>query len=316
MITGRALVTGASGFVGSHLVRRLVHEGLDVHILRREHSSFWRMPDVLPHVTAHVADLRDAPSLERAVASARPDYVFHLGAATVVAGATDGPSELIATNLLGTVQLIAACNAVGYRGMVTTGDSFEYAPSRERLAERSPCHPTALHGLTKLAATLHAQAVAREQKKPIVTLRLFSTYGPGDHPRRLVPRVISGALAGTDLPLSRPDVTRDWVFIDDVVALYVDAALGAGHLAGGVFNAGSGEFGSIRHVVETIRFLTGSRANAQWGRFDAPSHDDYPWVADPALTFSTFAWRPVVPLAEGLARTIAAIEAGAPAGPG
>jgi len=313
MIQGRALVTGASGFVGSHLTRRLVREGIDVHILRRKKSDFWRMTDVLREVTAHLADLRDAASIGPAVEAANPDYVFHLGAATVVAGATDAAQELIATNLLGTVNLIEACNAVGYRGMVTTGDSFEYTPSSERLSEADPCHPTGLHGITKLAATLQASAVAREGKKPIVTLRLFSTYGPGDHPRRLVPRAISGALAGTDLLLSRPDVTRDWVYIDDLVELYLEAAHGAERHSGGVFNAGSGEYGSIGQVVEKILELTGSGAHARWGTFDAPPHDDYPWVADPTLTQATFAWRPTVTLEEGLARTIASMRQTGPA---
>lgn len=308
MIEGRALVTGATGFVGAHLTRRLVRAGLDVHILRREGSNIWRMQDVLPQVTTHVADLRDPASLGAAVAAARPDYVFHLAAATVVAGATDAASDLIGINLLGTVHLIDACEARDYRGMVTTGDSFEYTPSMGRLSEAAACHPTALHGITKLAATLQAEAVARERGRPIVTLRLFSTYGPADHPRRLVPRIIAGALAGTDLPLSRPAIGRDWVYIDDLVDLYLEAASRAEDLAGEVFNAGSGELGSIGDVVAMILRLTGSRAEARWGTFEAPHHDQYPWVADPTRTFSRFGWRPRISLEEGLARTIAAMR--------
>ena len=309
MIKGRALITGATGFVGSHLTRRLVREGLEVHVLRRERSDFWRMADILPRVTTHLADIRDPLSLQAAVIAARPDYVFHLAAATVVAGATDAAAELIGINLLGTVQLIDACEAIGYRGMVTTGDSFEYTPSTSRLVEEAACHPAALHGITKLAATLQAQAVARERGRPIVALRLFSTYGPADHPRRLVPRVIAGALAGTDLPLSRADIARDWVYVDDLVDLYLEAASRAGELSGKVFNAGSGMLGSIGDVVATILRLTGSRAEPHWGTFEAPLHDQYPWVADPARTFSRFTWRPQVSLEVGLARTIAAAQA-------
>jgi len=311
MIRGRALVTGATGFVGSHLVRRLVREGLEVHVLRRAASDFWRMKDILPRVTTHVADLRDAESLRVAVRAARPDCVFHLAAATVVAGATDPAGDLVGINLLGTVNLIDAGEETGYRAMVTTGDSFEYTPTLGRLSEEAACHPTGLHGITKLAATLQAQAVARERGRPIVTLRLFSTYGPADHPRRLVPRIISGALAGTDLPLSRPEIARDWVYIDDLIDLYLEAGTRADELAGGVFNAGSGVLGSIGDVVATVLALTGSTAEARWGTFEAPHHDRFPWVADPALTFSRFVWRPRISLEEGLARTIAAMRDGA-----
>jgi nucleoside-diphosphate-sugar epimerase len=309
MIKGRAFVTGASGFIGSHLTRRLVHEGLDVHILLRAGSNCWRIGDVLPHVTAHVADLRDTSSLNRVVATARPDYVFHLGASPVVAGASEADDEIIASNLRGTAQLVTACNVVEYRGMVMTGDAFEYTPSHDRLSESAACQPASLHGVTKLAATLQAQAVAREQRRPIVTLRLFSTYGPADHPQRLVPQVITHALAGTDLSLSRPDVTRDWVYIDDVVELYLEAALSAERNAGCVFNVGSGNPVNIKSVVRTVLRLTESQARPRWGTFPAPPHDRYPWVADPMLTYSVFSWRPEVALEEGLARTITATEA-------
>jgi nucleoside-diphosphate-sugar epimerase len=310
MITGRALVTGATGFVGSHVARRLVHEGLEVHVLKRTVSDFWRMRDILREVRTHVADLRDPGSLQAAVRASRPDYIFHLAASTVVAGTTDAASDLIGVNLLGTVNLIDACDAVDYSGLVTTGDSFEYTPSMDQLSEEAACHPTTLHGIAKLAATLQASAVARARGKPIVTLRLFSTYGPADHPRRLVPRVIAGALAGTDLPLSRPDIARDWVYVEDLVHLYLEAAARARELSGEVFNAGSGVLGSIADVVARILRLTGSHAKPQWGTFQAPDHDRFPWVADPTHTFSRLEWRPRTSLDEGLARTIAAAGEG------
>jgi len=121
---------------------------------------------------------------------------------------------------------------------------------------------------------------------------------------------IAGALEGTDLPLSRPDIARELVYIDDLVDLYLEAAERAG-ISPGVFNAGSGVLGTIGEVVDRVLRLTGSRARARWGTFQAPHHDDFPWVADPTRTFSRFAWRPRVALEEGLARTIAAAREGA-----
>jgi nucleoside-diphosphate-sugar epimerase len=309
MIGQRALITGATGFVGSHLVRRLVNLGMDVHIICRDSSNFWRMADVLPRVSLHRADLRDVSAVRSAVSSAHPDFIFHLAAATVVAGKTDGASELITGNLLGTVNLIDACGERGYRGMVTTGDSFEYTPSKSRLSEASACYPTALHGITKLAATLQARATARVHELPIATLRLFSTYGPADHPRRLVPRVITGALANEDLQLSRPQIERDWIFIDDLIDLYLEVATKADKLKGQVFNAGSGKATSIGDVVELILQLTGSRSTPRWGTFEAPEHDLYPWIADPEHTFSQLEWRPKTALEDGLSRTIASVRA-------
>ena len=303
-----ALVTGASGFVGSHLARRLLAEGVEVHVLSRPSSDFWRLPDVLAQLLRHEVDLGDAAGLAALLGSIRPDHVFHLAGATVVAGATGGPAELIATNFLGSVNLISACQAAGCKSLVLTGDSFEYTPSRLPLDEASGCQPESLHGITKLAATLYAQAAARAGGSPIVVLRLFSTYGPYDHPRRLVPKVIAAALAGTPIGLSRPEIARDWIYVDDVVDLYLAASRRALELSGRVLNAGTGESGDLARIVDMILRLTGSGAEKRWGQFSAPAHDDYPWIADMGATFAALEWRPRVSLEQGLRKTIEAMR--------
>ena len=300
-------VTGATGFVGSNLTRRLVREGSDVHVLCRETSNFRRLPDVEPRIHKHVVPLSDPSALRAMFSAVRPEQIFHLAAATVVAGATGSVEELIDTNLLGTVNLVEAAEAIPYRAMITTGNSFEYSASRRPLREEDACEPNTAHGITKLGATQFAQNVARTRGRPIVTLQLFSTYGPGDHPRRLLPRVIEGALNGTPIRLSRPEIVRDWVYVDDVVGLYLEAAKKAGTLRGRVFNSGSGVSTSIAEIAERVLRLVGSNAPLEWGAFPAPAHDDAPWTADMTRTFEAFAWRPSTPLDEGVTATIAAV---------
>jgi nucleoside-diphosphate-sugar epimerase len=188
--------------------------------------------------------------------------------------------------------------------LVTTGDSFEYAPSSAPLRESDVGLPQSLHGLTKLAATLQARAIARARGRPIVTLRLFSTYGPQDNPRRLVPRIIAATRDGPPLQLSRPEIARDWVYIDDLVDLYLEAGARAGALAGQVFNAGSGRSTSLGELVELVLRLTGSTTVPRWGTFAAPAHDDTPWIADTTRCFEAFSWRPRTSLEDGLRATI------------
>jgi nucleoside-diphosphate-sugar epimerase len=306
-----ALIIGATGFVGSHLARRLVQDGLDVHVLCRASSDFQRLRDILPRILAHPVDMSDAAALAGIVRAVRPQQIFHLASATVVAGATPGPKDLVDGNVLATVNLIDACEAIDYRCLVTIGDSFEYSPSAQPLAETDPCRPTSLHGVTKLAATLYAAAVARMKGRPIVTLRLFSTYGPADNPRRLVPRVIEGAIAGTPLSLSRPEIARDWIYIDDLVALLVETGREAARLKGEVLNAGTGRSAPLAEIVDIVLRLAGSRAPVRWGAFPAPEHDAYPWIADMRHTFAALGWRPGVSLEEGLGRTMAAARAAA-----
>ncbi len=308
-MSGVVLVTGATGFVGSHLVRRLLHDGCEVHAVCRETSDFHRIPDLERRLHKHVVPLSDFDRLRATLKSVQPERIFHLAAATVVAGATGSVAELIEVNLLGTVNLIDAAECVPYRGLVTTGDSFEYTASRLPLRENQHCRPDSVHGISKLGATLYAQSVARERRRPILTLRLFSTYGPGDNPRRLVPRVVEGALDGSQIRLSRREIERDWVYVDDVVNLYVEAAERAAELRGGVFNAGSGKGTPIGEIVDMILAIVGSAANPEWGVFAAPAHDATPWVADMERTFGALAWRPAVSFDEGLRATIAASTA-------
>ena len=301
-----ALVTGATGFVGSHLVRRLVRDGHAVHALCRPRSDPWRILDVLADVDVHTPSLLDVEKLREVVQAARPDYVFHLAAASVIAGVTAGEADVVASNFLGTVNVIDACDTVDYLGLVTTGDAFEYGPKAAPMSESDVCRPDTLHGITKLRATLHAQAAARTRGRPIVTLRPFSVYGPDDHPRRLVPQVIAGALGGTAIALSRPDIARDWVYVEDLVDLYLEASRKPG-MAGGVFNAGSGRQVTIGEIVDTVFRLTGLAVKARWGAFSAAAHDTDHWVADMRCTLQAFAWRPRTSLEQGLRQTIAAM---------
>ena len=233
-----ALVTGATGFIGSHLVRRLAHDGVAVHVLCRDTSNFWRVADLMENLHFHTIGLDDRAGLADLVGAVGPGQIFHLASATVVAGAAAPSNELVETNLLGTINLIDACDSIDYQSLLCTGDSFEYAPSTEPLRECGLCEPESLHGISKLAATLYAKT--KSAGRPIVTMRLFSTYGPGDNPRRLVPRIIAGALQRTPVSLSRPEIARDWIYVDDVVELYLEAARRPPQVGGNVFNVGSG----------------------------------------------------------------------------
>jgi nucleoside-diphosphate-sugar epimerase len=301
-----ALVTGATGFVGSHLVRRLVRDGYAVHVLCRASSDPWRIRDVLADIHIHTPSLLDTEEIRQVVEAIRPDYIFHLAAAPVIAGVTASEADVVAFNFLGTVNLIDACEGVDYLSLVTTGDAFEYGPSAALMSEADVCRPDTPHGITKLQATFHAQASARARGRPIVILRPFSIYGPDDHPRRLVPRVIAGALRGTPIALSRPDSARDWLYVEDLVELYLEASRKP-EMAGGVFNAGSGRQVTLAELVEAVCRLTGSSVEVQWDAVPAAAHDTDHGVADMRCTLQAFAWRPRTSLDDGLRKTIVAM---------
>jgi nucleoside-diphosphate-sugar epimerase len=300
----RALVTGASGFIGSHLVRALVRSGFEVHAVTRRETVPERLCDLEGEVRWHRTDLRDARSLGRAVASARPELVVHLAAAPMIAGETGAAEELESTNVMGTANLIEACARSGCALLVHAGDAFEYGPSTEPLRETLDAEPDSPHGITRRAATRRAIAAALGERVPVVAFRLFSVYGPDDHPRKLVPRLLSAATTGAPIPLSRPEVSRDWLFVGDVVELLLEAWRIGGSLSGELFNAGSGRGTRLDELVGGVSRVTGRVIDARWGAFPATEHDSHPWTADLSKTLGRFSWRPRTTLEEGLLRTL------------
>lgn len=254
----------------------------------------------------HDGDLGDRRSLRRVVQAVAPDHVVHLAAATMRAGTPAAVDEVLRTNLLGTINLVDACDGVPYSGFVIAGDASEYGRKRRPARESDACRPTTVDGRARAIATLYARYVALTEHKPIVILRLFSVFGPGDHPARLIPRLVADARAHAPLCLSRSDVARDYLYVDDVADLFLAALRAAPRLAGRVLNAGSGRRVTLAEIVAHIRALTGSRSEARWGSFPLAPHDRGCWTADVTELRRQLDWRPAFSFEDGLRATIRA----------
>lgn len=302
----KALVTGATGFIGAHLTKRLIKEGLDTSIFCRENSNFWRVADILPKIKRYKADLTDYEKLLLIVKKINPDYVFHLAAAGLHAGVSSSEKDLYQANFLGTINLINACENINYKLFVNTGSSSEYGLKIKSMKESDICHPNTFYGVTKLGGTLYGQMIAFTKNKPIVTLRVFSPFGPLDDRRRLIPQVINNALQNKNLILSHPKVARDYIYIDDLINLYMEIIkpIYTHSIKGEVFNAGAGKQRTINEVVKNILKITDSKSKPLWNAFSNVSYDTEKWEADMSKTFKFFRWRPKYTLTEGLKRTI------------
>ena len=168
----RVLITGGSGFLGACLASNLVAEGHDVHLLLRAKFSGWRLQGLAGRYTPQWADLRDADAVKRAVAACRPEVVYHLA----THGAYPSQQErraILATNLLGTANLLDALDGQGYRAFVHTGSSSEYGHKDGPMREADRLEPRTDYAVTKAAATLLCQAEAYKGR-PVVTVRVFS----------------------------------------------------------------------------------------------------------------------------------------------
>lgn len=300
----KVLITGAAGFLGSHLARRLVKIGADVYVLVRESSDLWRIKDIMPQITLRTGDLKDFEWIKKIISEIKPAGIFHLAASTLSSGVTADLGEVVASNFIGTVNLINAYEDYDYDFFVNTGSFTEYEKQDRPIKESDPHDPPEIYNVTKLSSGLFARAYAKNKDKPIITLRLFTPYGPYIQKGRLVYQIISGALAGADLNLTRHEVARDYVFMDDLVELYLEAGDKAGKYKGEFFNAGTGIKTSIGELVDYVLRKTESKSKVNWGAFRNVVYDSDNWQANMAKTFSHFEWRPRTRIQEGLDKTI------------
>ncbi|MDQ6915354.1 MAG: NAD-dependent epimerase/dehydratase family protein [Actinomycetota bacterium] len=291
------LVTGAAGFIGANLVRRLVADGDDVHALVRPGAAAWRLEGV-PDARLLPADLGDADAVEAAVRRARPDRVFHLAAHGAYSWQTDAP-EMARVNVGGTIALVDACARAGCQALVHAGTSSEYGYVRHAPTEDEAPRPNSAYAVTKLAATLYCAHAAREGRLPATTLRIYSAYGPWEEPGRLMPTLAALALRGRLPPLVDPATARDFVHADDVVEALVRAAGAAGR-AGPILNVGSGRQTTMHELVSLARRVFEVAAEPEWGTAAPRPWDTDVWVADAGRIRRELDWAPRISLEAGL----------------
>lgn len=288
----RALLTGAAGFIGANLARRLVSEGLDVHVLLRPDRDSRRLDGLGGDVRRHAVDIVDEQRIREIVGRIRPDWVFHL-AAYGGSSSQDDVQRIIRTNVNGTVNLLQACLRTGFEAFINTGSSSEYGFQDHPANETEALEPNSVYAVSKAAATLFCRRMAQERKAKIVTLRLYSVYGPYEDPIRFIPTLIRRGLKGELPPLVNPAVARDFVYVGDVVDAYLAAATHQGKDIGAVYNVGTGVQTSIKQAVELARTVLSIKASPKWGTMPDRRWDTSAWVADIRKIRKELCWKPV-----------------------
>ena len=286
----RVLVTGATGFVGAHLVRRLAAEGARVSALHVEDSATLRRHPVLGGVAGidwHPVDLRTYGAVANAIRSIRPDAVFHLAAA----GVNDPflpPDAAIRTNLYGTLHLL---RAVGGRATV--------------VVTRTPGERDALnvYAASKASAWQFCRMYRRTQGWPIPGAMLFQVYGPGQPLKALVPSAIAAALGDRDFPMTHGAQQRDWVYVGDVVDAIVRLALEP-DAGDETIEIGTGQTHTVREVVDSIYQMVSGSGKPLTGVLPARPGEVLRQVADVSRAKALIGWQARVSLEDGLRETI------------
>lgn len=292
------LLTGATGFIGSHVARELNRRGHSVRVVIRPGADARRIPD-LPSLERVSCDLWSATRGELEALCRGMSLVVHPAWYAV-------PGKYLAAHenldcAAGSIRLLEAAAAAGATRFVGVGSCFEYAFTDRPLIESGPVAPQSLYAAAKLATRYQGEQLARLLGLSFAWLRVFYLYGPHEDERRLVPAVIRALLRGESIDITSGVQVRDFLHVADVASGLVAAAESG---IADVVNVGSGEPVTIRAIVETLEALTGRKGLARFGaRPDNPT--DPPFVcADVSRLRDATGWAPSFTLTSGLEDTI------------
>ena len=287
----KVLVTGATGFLGSHLCRRLSTSAAEVHAIARNPRPggdagprWWQ------------GDLTDAATVERFLTAIKPDVIFHLASHGVGAPDLDHVLPTLQGDLVTTVNVLAVATRLGFGRLVLAASLEEPCPVPGDVSPASP------YAAAKWASNVYSRMFYHLYQAPIVAVRPFMTYGPGQRAHKLIPYVALALLQGKAPKLSSGTRPVDWIYVDDVIDGLLTAAQAPG-VEGCTIDLGSGVLVPIRDVVAQLVRLVGVRVQPLFGALnDRPSEQVR--VADTVDAYIRLGWKPVTSLTDGLARTV------------
>lgn len=304
----KVLVTGAGGFIGSHLVERLHAEGAEVRAFVHYHAlgrAGWLEGSTARNGIEVVAgDLTDRDSVDAAMRGI--EVVFHLGALIAIPYSYSAPHSYVRTNIEGSLHVFQAARAAGVARVVHTSTSEVYGTARQvPIREDHPLQGQSPYSASKIGADKMAEACHAAFGLPVVTLRPFNTYGPRQSARAVIPTIIGQCLASGPVRLGNLDPTRDLTFVSDTVDGFVKAGTVPG-IEGRTVHLGTGREIRIGDLALLIGRLTGRDLDLQTEdrRLRPAASEVERLLADNSLAREVLGWTPALSLEEGLARTI------------
>lgn len=299
-LRGPILVTGASGFVGANLFKKIAAVRSDVFAVERHHKS-WRLADVKDDAVIMV-DLNDPAATKNLVASLRPQTIFDCVAYGAYSFQTNA-SLIYQTNFLAVANLVELLSKTPVSAFIHAGSSSEYGTNCSAPLESDSCMPNSHYAVSKLSATDYLAYMGKHRGFPCVSLRLYSVYGELEDTSRLIPNLLRNATRATLPPLVHPDISRDFVHIDDVCAAFVmSAAKMHPGLYGEAFNIGTGVKTTIADLIRIVKdqFIIGQEPD--YGSMGPREWDLSDWYADPRKAQEQIGWSANITLPEGLRR--------------
>lgn len=295
----RVFVTGASGFIGAALVKRLVAQDISVAVLQSGQKPGRRLAAIAEKLRFFERANSTTESLRHSLREWAPDTVFHLGWSGV-SNVDRNDAALQSANVAFTVELAQLCVECGVEQFVGAGSQAEYGKKDSQIAETECPAPTTLYGAAKLASCFLSERICELQGVRHAWLRIFSTYGPDDNPDWMLPTLIRKLSAGERPPLTLGEQQWDYLYVGDAAAAFAAAA--AGRIRG-IYNLGSGEAVSLRALIEAVRDKIDPTLELGFGELPYRPDQVMHLQANIEKLKATSGWSPEVSLSDGIAET-------------
>ena len=304
----RVLVTGADGFMGSHLAEALVNKGADVSIYVRGSSitgttqcvlrNISHIKDKIKHILTGDIGARDSIVL---IKKNEPEIIFHLAADAYVPNSFEHPMEVKETNLDGTLNVLHAVMDMDVEQAVCTSSSEIYGTHEGPINEESPLYPSSPYAASKVAADRYCFAYWNTYSLPVAIIRPFNTYGPR-HTYDVIPKFIDLALRNKPLTVyGKGEQTRDFTYVDDMIRAFL--IMGSDKRAvGKAINFGTGVDVKIMDIAKKIISISGTKSKI--AHVEKRTSEVKKLLCDFTKARELFGWKPLVPIDEGLRKNI------------
>lgn len=298
------LITGGAGFVGANLIRYFLRDGYTIHLLTRENTNLQNIQTIREKIDLYTIDLQNLSQLKRIVKKISPMYIFHLASYGNTRIQQD-VNEMLRTNVMGLHNLLEATKIINYKLFVNAGSSSEYGFKNFPMKETDMLEPISFYAATKASATHLCRAFALQHKKPILTFRFFSIYGPFEDKKRFIPTAIHNALLGKLVALTKNEVRHDFIFVDDICKGYSLAIKNSkNNFQGEILNLGTGHHYTNNEVIKTLSSVMKKNIKTKKGAYDTHLWDTNYWKADISKAKEVLSWTPTYTLRKGLQTTV------------
>ncbi len=298
----RVLLTGASGFIGSHLTKVLLAKKCEVCVLVQPESDLRRISSVQHKIKTIFCDYQKIEEIEGEIKKYDPDICYHLGWWGASSIKFRNEARQIYENIEQGLKLVEAVGKTRCKKFIGLGSVLEYGDYPVPVNEFQICSPKCVYGAGKLAFSILAERLCDLKNMKLVWFRLFWSYGPDDHENRLIPYVITSLLRKEEARLTMCEQWWDYIYVDDVTDVLFRA--GVEPHFGGTFNLGSGTSQRLKDTVEFLRAVIDSNVPVGYGKRPYEENQIMHLRADVGKLRDALKWSPRVSLEDGLKRTV------------